>query len=259
MLELSVPPNIDGVYYLSSIIQKSFDEETYLTVRRKELRIYSDSIVKKLPSIEPEHFLKNEWSVRKKSFEKLVRYISSKKVQSILEIGCGNGWLSNGISERCGCFVAGLDLNKEELKQAARVFVNNKKVKFIFGNIFDDIFPPAVFDFIIFAASIQYFNDLDKVLSSVLRFLMPDGEIHVIDSHFYDTNEIENARMRTRNYYDRLGFPNMSENYIHHSWRELDKFNYLIRNAMFYKPSKILNRFGKLRFTKFPWIVINKK
>ena len=110
---------------------------------------------------------------------------------------------------------------------------------------------------IIFAASIQYFDSLDKIISSVIRFLKPGGEIHIIDSKFYNENEIFGARERTRNYYDKLGFPGMSEYYFHHSWNELDEFNYHVVNEMNYMPSKLSKLFNRFAPIQFPWIVIH--
>ncbi len=131
MLNLDSLKRIDGVFYLSSKPSAGLDENVYLQVRKKEGRFYPDSIVRSLPVIDKNHPLKKEWKLREISCNKLLKYISTKAVENILEVGCGNGWLSSKISKKCGCFVAGVDVNREELKQAARVFGGNDKVKFI--------------------------------------------------------------------------------------------------------------------------------
>ena len=256
MLNLDHSQKIDGVYFLSEKASIGVDENLYVQVRKKEGRIYPDMVVKTLPLFYKNHPLKSEWIIRQKSCDKILKYISRKKYKIILEIGCGNGWLSNNILEKCGCFVAGVDVNREELKQAARIFGRNDNVRFIYGNIFEDIFPHEIFDMIIFAASIQYFSNIDKTLSSVFRFLKASGEIHIIDSKFYHENEVDGARERSRRYYSELGIQEMTKYYFHHSWNELDKFNYLIMNSKFYKMSKVLNLNKKLRQTNFPWIAI---
>ena len=67
----------------------------YLASRKKENRIYSDEQVVQLPFIEPTHIHYHEWQVRKRSALRLIHYLEKKnKPLSILEIGCGNGWLS---------------------------------------------------------------------------------------------------------------------------------------------------------------------
>ena len=258
MLSLDPSKKIDGVYFLSEKAAGSFDESTYAQVRRKEGRLYPDSIVKKLPKISKDHPLYDEWEVRKKSCNKISKYISNKKYKTILEVGCGNGWLTHNIAVKCRCFAVGVDLNQEELKQAARVFGNNEKIRFIYGNILEDIFPNKFFDLIIFAASIQYFQDVNSTISSVFRFLKPAGEIHIIDTNFYDKDELENARKRTRDYYNKLGFSVMAENYFHHTWSELKSFNYRILIDKFYIITKIYGKIRKAGKQFFPWIVITK-
>ncbi len=256
MLDLDSSKKIDGVYFLSEKASIGFDDNVYIQVRKKEGRIYPDTVVKTLPLIDKNHPLKSEWIIRQKSSDKILKYISRNNYKTILEIGCGNGWLSNKISERCGCLVAGVDLNREELLQAARVFRNNNQVKFIYGNIFEDLFTHEFFDMVIFAASIQYFNDIEKTMSSLFRFLKPGGEIHIIDSKFYKENETNGARERSKRYYSELGIPEMTKYYFHHSWNELEKFNYFIIDSKIYKMSKVLKLNKKLRQANFPWIAI---
>ncbi len=256
MLDLDSSKKIDGVYFLSDRVSIGFDENIYIQVRKKEGRIYPDTVVKTLPLIDKNHPLKSEWIIRQKSRDKILKYISRKNYKTILEVGCGNGWLSNAISERCGCLVAGVDLNREELQQAARVFRKNDHVKFIYGNIFENLFPHEFFNMVIFAASIQYFNDLNKTISSIIRYLKPGGEIHIVDSKFYKENEIDCARERSKRYYTELGIPEMTKYYFHHSWNELEKYNYLIMDSKFYKMSKVLKLNKKQRQANFPWIAI---
>jgi len=256
MLNLDASKKIDGVYYLSSSDNAIFDEDSYILVRKREGRFYPDSVVKDLPSIEFDHHLKDEWAVRERSVKKISEHIKKNKFGTVLDVGCGNGWFSNSISKSCNCFTAGLDLNQAELAQAARVFGRNDMVKFIYGNIFEDIFPIGFFDIIIFAASIQYFSSFNTTITSIFRFLKPGGEIHIIDSNFYDDSEIESARVRSRNYYNQLGIPVMAEYYFHHSWNELEKFDYRLINHRNYRLSKFLAYFGSSGSIVFPWIVI---
>lgn len=248
----------DGIYFLSRPDNQVFDLDTYLKVRKREGRLYPDSIVKVLPSIECKHPLKKEWAVREKSFNELLRYFSKKKNQIILEVGCGNGWLGNGIASNSGNFVIGVDLNIIELKQAVRVFGNNEKLDFAYGNIFEDIFPFETFDLIIFPSSIQYFENVSELINRALYFIKPGSEIHIIDSYFYDDEEAVKAAERTKVYFEGMGYPQMIKNYHHHRWSELNDFDYEILNTRklnYLKNIKFIKRFGN---AVFPWIVIKK-
>ena len=106
-------------------------EDLYLTVRQKEGRFYTDEQVSQLPDIEEIHPYFHEWQMRARSGGRLINYLQKKnKPLSILEIGCGNGWLSAKMAGLNGALVTGLDANKPEIEQARRVF-KNSSVRFI--------------------------------------------------------------------------------------------------------------------------------
>ena len=178
-------------------------EELYLKVREIEGRIYDDETLRKLPDIDENHQHAREWILRKKSAEKLSRYLSHFKNQKILDLGCGNGWLANYLAEKTNNKIFAVDLNLFELKQGMKVFKNNN-LNFIYGDIFSKIFTLKSFNFIIIASAIQYFDNLRKLFLQLSSLLKPKGEIHIIDSHFYFKDEVENARERTKIYYKKI-------------------------------------------------------
>src|SRR5438045_3657839 len=167
-------------------------EENYLLVRQKEGRLYTDEQVKWLPEIEQSNPHYKEWQTRASSCNKLIQHLSGKKRKlNILEVGCGNGWLCHHLSKIPGSDVAGIDINKVELDQAKRVFDSIENLEFFYGEIIDENTRNGKFDVIIFAASIQYFPSLDEILPLALELLNPGGEIHILDSHFYKSSELE--------------------------------------------------------------------
>lgn len=252
MIELNSEKIIDGVYYLSSPGKQEFNESSYIKLREKEGRIYSDEELRLLPEISASHKLKDEWNVRKKTMKKLVNYFRDKENKNILEVGSGNGWLSNAIASGTNNFLVALDVNQAELKQGAIVFKDNAKLKFVYGNIYENIFPSNSFDAIIFPASIQYFKNPGEIIERVFYFLKPNGEIHIVDSNFYPVNEIGSARLRSEKYYEGIGFREMSEFYFHHSWKDLGRFNYRVTNKFSIRISKIKKEIC------FPWIIIRQ-
>jgi SAM-dependent methyltransferase len=229
-------------------------EKKYITVRCIENRLYSDEEVEKLPHIDTGHSHFEEWKVRQRSSRSLLRYLSAKKRrQHILEVGCGNGWLSHSLAGIPGAKVTGLDINFTELQQAARVFNDDPHLKFIYGDIYTGVPGELKFDIILFAASIQYFQSVRKVLVQCLKQLAPGGEIHLLDSHFYKPDEIAQAKKRTVDYYGSLGYPEMADYYFHHGIRELQAFNH----TLMYNPGSAINRIlGKSN--RFHWIRITK-
>ena len=226
-------------------------EQYYITLRKKENRIYSDEELSLLPDISSSHPHFSEWVIRKRSARKLLTYLSAKRKElSILETGCGNGWLSHQLSEIRGSTLTATDINLTELEQAASVFGHKANLRFIYGDIRDDIFINK-FDIIIFAASIQYFSSLREIINTALGHLKPSGEIHIIDSPFYKAKDIDKAKQRTIDYYMQLNMPEMADHYFHHSFRQLSAFRY----SSLYDPGYLWNRW-KNNNHPFPWIRI---
>src|ERR1700761_7682729 len=201
-------------------------EKKYIFTRSLEGRLYTDEELHKLPEISEEHAHCREWQMRKSSLHRMVRYLCHRKTGlEILEIGCGNGWLSHQLAEIRGAQVTGLDINFTELQQAARVFNDDPNLHFVHGDIRSGILEDHVFDHIIFAASIEYFPSLKKILHLCLAYLKPAGEIHLIDSRLCRPEEVDREKKRTLAYYTSLGYPEMADYYFHHSIADLRSFH----------------------------------
>jgi ubiquinone/menaquinone biosynthesis C-methylase UbiE len=229
-------------------------EKLYLAVRQKEKRLYSDEEVMQLPYVHPKHIHHKEWLIRQSSFEKLIEYLRQRqKPLKILEVGCGNGWMSNKLAEG-GFTTIGVDVNSFEIEQAKRVFANNKAVNFVYGNILkENLCKDEKFDVIVLAASVQYFSDLGPLLNYLLSLLNSEGEIQVIDSNFYSEKQAQKAKQRSLNYYRTMGFGEMAKHYYHHLWDSLVPFKYSIQDG-----SGKFMRLLKGTLHKFPWIIIKK-
>ena len=229
-------------------------EKQYINARLKENRIYDDKEVKSLPDILPAHPHFNEWQIRKKSCTRLIRFLKAKKKPlNILEIGCGNGWMSFQLAQVAKATVTGQDINFTELQQAARVFNANTRLRFVYGDVFSGVLRNRKFDVIVFAASIQYFSSFNKIIAFALDQLNKGGEIHILDTHFYAAEEIAAAKKRTETYFQSLGFPAMGNHYFHHSMDELNNFRY----RLLFNPGSFKNRLLG-RKDPFPWVCIKK-
>ena len=235
-------------------IDKGF-EESYIAVRGKERRMYSDEELLHLPDIAVEHPHYGEWKLRKESAERLKKYLAGKdRPLKILEVGSGNGWLSYFLSSIPNSNVTGVDINLTEIIQAQRVFHQRPNLRFVHGDIKSPEIANAAFDCIVFAACIQYFASPKDIISYALQQLKKEGEIHVLDSNFYKPGDIGPAQKRTAGYYNSLGVPRLTAYYFHHSFEELDPFSYDI----LYNPS-FLNRHILQNKNPFPWIRIKRK
>jgi 2-polyprenyl-3-methyl-5-hydroxy-6-metoxy-1,4-benzoquinol methylase len=240
---LSSPP-------YSAISVEKF-EELYIASRQKEKRIYSDAQVSRLPDTDINHIHAGEWKVRKRSAARLLKLLRKKnRPLNILEVGCGNGWLSDKLAGLMNSTVMGIDINEVELIQAKRVFGYKDNIQFAIESL-NSVERSRRYDVIVFAASIQYFPDLHKTIQTGLSLLNPDGEIHILDSHFYHRNEIQAAIQRSHSYYQAIGFEEMADRYFHHAFESLSGFH----QKKLFDPLHLKNKIflGK---DPFPWICI---
>ena len=212
--------------------------DLYIDVRNQEKRVLTDCQVMFLPDIEPTHIHYKEWQVRKRSAKRLIDYLKKKsKPLNILEIGCGNGWLSSMLLTIKGSKVTGIDVNEPEIMQAERLF-KNERLDFICAVFDPTMFSGQKFDVILFAASIQYFPSIKNILQDALSCLNWNGEIHIIDTNFYSPNQVEGAASRTEQYYNDMGYPEMAAYYFHHTLNDLKPFNHRV----LFNPHRLVNK-----------------
>lgn len=229
-------------------------EQLYLSLRAQEGRLYSDEELARLPDIAPTHQYAKEWAVRKRSCTELLRYLGKiEKPLSILEIGCGNGWLSHQLAGLPRSKVTGLDVNKEELEQARRVFDHCSNLHFLLSDPFSEVLGQRHYNIIVLAAAVQYFLSLSGIIDRCLQLLLPGGEVHLLDSHFYHPREVLEARGRSERYFASMGLPEMFAFYHHHLLEDLRPYHHRV----LYDPQSLMNRL----FTNshpFHWICVYK-
>lgn len=233
-----------------------FDADLYLRLRAKEGRVYSDEWLACLPFVPRAHPQWAEWQARSQTAARLGHYLARRPAPlRVLDLGCGNGWLANQLAHGPGCRVWGVDRNPVELQQAARLF--GPQIIFLEADIFSAPFGAGEFDVVVVASAIQYFLNLPKLLGQLKTLLRATGEIHIVDSPWYQPHQLAGAQARTRAYYTALGFPAMADHYYHHSLRALTEFSptYLYRPDTW--AARLRRHLGRID-SPFPWIVIRQ-
>lgn len=250
----------DGdIFRQKEFVPPSDFEKTYLAVREKEGRIYTDEGVKELPRFKGDDLLCREWLRRDSSFKNMKKYTGNKSKPAILEIGCGNGWFANGLAQLPEVQVCAVDVNETELRQAARVFGSQKNLNFLYGDVLTTSFGITRFDMVILAASLPYFNDVRSLVHKLMTVIADNGEIHILDSPFYHSPaDKQQARQRSLNHFQKLGFPEMADRYFHHALEDFGDYPYELR----FNPNTLAARVRRMLLQTdepvFPWIIIRK-
>lgn len=242
-----------GLFFQHTFAPPEFVDH-YLSLRQEEGRLLPDKIVGQLPSVSGDHPLRDEWSVRSRSAERMVRFLQKRKVHRVMEIGCGNGWLTNYLCQTLAADCCGVDVNGKELEQAVRIFSREGNPTFACGDILSSAFESCKADVIVLASVIQYFPDLNMLLDVLIDRLNPGGEIHIIDSPVYADHEVDRAKKSSQEYFGLNGHAGMQEYYHHHTWRSFQRRGY----AVLYDPSSAI---GKIRrmfagASPFPWVMV---
>jgi ubiquinone/menaquinone biosynthesis C-methylase UbiE len=241
---------VNGVHVSQSAGSKFGNfERSYLEVREKEKRVLSIAEIRRLPDVDKGSGDHKLWKTRRHNIGRFLNYLSRKKKPlHILDVGCGNGFFTNLMRSQ-GHQVTGLDVNLHELTQAAEAF-GHSNITWLYADVFSDSLPGDKFDIITFCCSLQYFKDPERLLQRCRELIRPGGEIHIIDSPFYNEMETEAAKNRSLEYFRSIGAQNMQQYYHHHSFRLLRNYNFIFK----YKPNKW--RLKIFKDSPFPWIMI---
>ncbi len=222
-------------------------ESQYKAIRDKENRWLTDDQVKQLPKVAPNSPHASEWKKRAWMLNKLETYLSLGAFENVLDIGCGNGWMTHKVSKYCQSSITGLDVGKEELEQATRCF-GNEAVSFVCCSNWK-LLPKERYDLIYFAGSFHYFQPDEAFWKLLFSLLKPGGEIHILETQFYEVEAVEAAQKRSKEYFEKMGAK--VDYYQHVSWKMLPN-DY----EVLYRPNKWNNVFKNR--SPFPWIRMRK-
>lgn len=155
-----------------------------------------------------------DWHIRARSFTTFVKQVLSPleheqgAAMKILDLGAGNGWLSNRLAQRGHCLAA-IDLRTGELDGLGALRYYNSAILAVQAE-FDRLpFMDDEFDLAIFNASLHYTSDYATTLEEALRVLVPSGRLAIIDSPLYHQAKSGQAMVSERQgRFKRLyGFP----------------------------------------------------
>jgi ubiquinone/menaquinone biosynthesis C-methylase UbiE len=245
------------LFYQTDLPKSNPFEQSYINLRDREDRVYSDDVVRRLPSIDSSHPTAKEWKMRKHSADKLIQYLSRKNhFNTIVEVGCGNGWLTHHLSKSLEKEFLGVDINLTELQQATRLFKSDR-VHFAYADIQSHALNSLKADVILLPSCLQYFKDASWLLYHLRGMLHKGGELHIVDTPIYRTEDLQAARERSSGYFENRGNADMKSFYYHHDWQVFDGLPYHIQ----YDPSSLINKLKSIArsASPFPWVKIGTK
>lgn len=102
--------------------------------------------------------------------------------QTLVEIGCGDGWLDGQLSPRFERII-GFDINPSRVRPSAA-----KNVLIIVGDAEDSPIAPASADIIISIAVLEHLREPERELQRMATLLKPGGMmIHIVPTSFWKT------------------------------------------------------------------------
>jgi ubiquinone/menaquinone biosynthesis C-methylase UbiE len=219
---------VDGVWrFLRPDRERHFHKfiQEYETVRGQEQRGSDDpDYYRSLPYLDKSWPLSHEWVIRAKSFKALVREViapleeSRKRELKILDLGAGNGWLSNRLAGADHAVVA-VDLITNSLDGLGTHRYYEKPYLPVQSE-FDYLpFGDGQFDLAVFNASFHYAESYETTLVEALRVLLPGASVVILDTPIYRDADSGRQMVQEREAtFERLyGFPSntiQSENYL---------------------------------------------
>ncbi|NIR48592.1 class I SAM-dependent methyltransferase [candidate division KSB1 bacterium] len=226
---------IDGIwrFLLPDRKQKyaNFIKE-YERIRKAEGRGSDDpTYYQELPFKDLSGRFVEDWRIRTATYLRFVGEVihplhkSLGRPVRILDVGAGNGWLSNRLTQ-LGHLVIGLDLvtNDFDGLRACKHYLD--PFELVQAEFDHTPFPNELFDLMVFNASFHYSEGYETTLSEALRVLKKAGHLVILETPVYkDARSGEQmVKEREEAFTKTYGFPSnslRSENYL--TYERLDE------------------------------------
>lgn len=116
--------------------------------------------------------------------------------KNILDLGCGNGWLSVILAKR-GASVDAIDISSEAIDSArimAKMNHVEENIRFEVGSVYELDYPENSFDFIIGQAILHHVRDKSRLATSLFRVLKNGGKAVFFEA-FGNSEILEKIRL----------------------------------------------------------------
>jgi ubiquinone/menaquinone biosynthesis C-methylase UbiE len=113
----------------------------------------------------------------------LIELLKAGSAKKILDLGCGNGKITEWIAQETGILCVGLDISSEGIQLAKQRTTENNLVHFETGNL-NLVEYPDTFDVLLFLDTLYYANNLKDTILSGMDILQMGGRIYAYFSQW---------------------------------------------------------------------------
>jgi ubiquinone/menaquinone biosynthesis C-methylase UbiE len=122
--------------------------------------------------------------IRKREWDKLVKWLEPKKDEKIIDIGCGSGYYTKKLAKK-GCIVTGIDIDKDLVGIAKKYNLLNN-CEYYIANAERLPFKSNCFDKAISMCAFEHFRNDEKAINEMGRVLKKSGiAVLSLDSFSY--------------------------------------------------------------------------
>lgn len=150
----------------------------------------------------------SKWRVKARSMEALFRFVDRLAPRRIVDLGCGNGWLSRHLAAR-GFETYGVEIGLDDvlgLGAASELLRHELDVNLIWGEMDHPPFRTASVDAVICNASLHYATSISLVIGQIARIVRPGGALVVMNSPVHqDRGSALRAQTEFRGHLRQLG------------------------------------------------------
>lgn len=179
ILDLDVPGYVQGTSYVvyecsnceTQFIKDKYDKKIYDLIYGQKGDFGYDRYSKYAEEIKAREYPLGWLALKEPAYLYVEEYLRHKKPLLILEVGCGEGYLTYAMKQS-GHQVTGIDVSEQAISRALKAFGLHYKAVDI-----KDYKPLHKFDLIVCTETIEHLQDPVNFVSECKRLLKPEGEI----------------------------------------------------------------------------------